>query len=77
LEILNKGIIGNHSENLNSKLVIYGELSILLFILLLWVLSIVACFNRYSKLRSLHPVAPAYSHKASPMHIEESKSCLI
>lgn len=56
----------------------YGELLLLLLVLLLWIMSIILCLNRYSKLRTLYPVvAPTNPNKldnrSEPLNIEESK----
>lgn len=46
-----------------------------MLILFLWIISIMVCLNRYSKLRSLYPVVPPHKYtNKGPMHIEESKN---
>jgi hypothetical protein len=64
------GLIGSQNDQFSSKYAAYAELALLILIFSIWIFSIMLCFNRYSKLRTLQPMLQPYNR--GPMHIEDS-----
>lgn len=69
------GLIGSQNDQFSSKYAAYAELALLILIFSIWIFSIMLCFNRYSKLRTLQPMLQPYNR--GPMHIEDSNSKFI
>lgn len=70
ISTLIKAISGTPYDHFGQKASPYGELALILLVIVLWITSIMLCMNKYKKLRSLEPMIPAYN--SGPSHIEDS-----
>jgi hypothetical protein len=66
------GIIGKPNDYYGMAFMPFAELSIIILVFILWIVSIMACWHKYKKLRVLEPFIPPFN-PYPPKRIEESE----
>jgi hypothetical protein len=71
LNCISPGVIGKPNDYYGMTYMPYAELSMIILIVIMWMMSIMLCWHKYKKLRVLEPIIPQFN-SYPPKRMDES-----